>query len=57
MLTNAGLTMDDWDDFQDTMMDSQVSQKTKANWNCWMTNYLSDCTICPPCRGVDPFQN
>ncbi len=54
-VTGAGLTMDDWDDYQDVMTDSQESGKVKTNWNCWMKNYLSGCTTCPPCPDTDPF--
>jgi len=54
-VTDAGLTMDDWDDFEDVMM-NEPDEKVRANWRCWMERYLSDCSVCPACPGVDPFQ-
>jgi len=54
-LADAGLTMDDWDDFEDVMM-NEPNEKIKANWRCWMERYLSDCSVCRACPDVDPFQ-
>ncbi|HRQ75396.1 MAG TPA: GC-type dockerin domain-anchored protein [Phycisphaerales bacterium] len=53
-LTAAGLTSQNWNDFQSVMM-GEASVKTKANWKCWMENYLMQCTNCPACPGDDPF--
>lgn len=55
-VTGAGLTMNDWDEFQDVMTDTESQEKTKANYNCWMMNYLSGCTTCPPCPDDDPYE-
>ena len=59
-LEDAGLTMDDWDDFMDVMQTG--TQEEKDNWHCWMTHYLSchdpfgTCNPPPPnCPGSDPF--
>ena len=59
-LEDAGLTMDDWDDFMDVMQTG--TQEEKDNWHCWMTHYLSchdplgTCNPPPPnCQGSDPF--
>jgi hypothetical protein len=52
-VTNAGLTMDDWDEFEYVMQYSQ-NETQKSNYKCWMMNYLSGCTTCPPCVGNDP---
>ncbi len=49
----TGLTMTDWDDFEDVMMNGTAQQK--ANWKCWMERYLTGCVVCQPCRGPDPF--
>ena len=54
-MTAAGLTMDDWDDFYDVMTDEYESENVKENYNCWMLNYLTGCSLCTPCRGPDPF--
>jgi hypothetical protein len=51
----AGLTMQAWDDYVDIM--TGENERAKANWSCWMENYLSGCTTCPPCPGADPFIN
>jgi len=29
----------------------------KANYLCWMENYLTQCAMCPRCPDRDPFQN
>ena len=57
-LNEAGLTMDDWDEYMDVMLNGNNGEKKR--YNCWMTHYLSECpTItCPPnCPGQDPFGN
>ena len=54
-VTNAGLTMNDWNEFVDVMENSE-DEGEKANYNCWMKNYLSACTTCPSCSGKDPFE-
>lgn len=53
-VTEAGLTMDDWDDFEYVMQYSE-SETEKSNYKCWMMNYLSGCSVCPPCVGDDPY--
>jgi hypothetical protein len=65
-VTNAGLTMDDWDDYMDVVTDEYEDEKVKANWRVrrrriclrhdWMQNYISDCTTCPACPFADPFE-
>jgi len=50
----GGLTMDDWDEFEYVMTNSN-DEDEKANYRCWMENYLTGCTVCPPCPGKDPF--
>lgn len=54
-VTGAGLTMNDWEDFEDVMMDVYATEKEKDNYKCWMMNYLSGCTTCPPCPDEDPY--
>lgn len=54
-LTAVGLTMSDWNEFTSVMQDEEEDQKTKNNYKCWMQNYLSGCTTCPPCPGEDPY--
>ncbi|HRP64146.1 MAG TPA: hypothetical protein PK400_12680 [Phycisphaerales bacterium] len=54
-LAAAGLTQQNWNDFQSVMM-GEASAKTKANWKCWMTNRLMQCVNCPTCPGPDPFE-
>ncbi|HRP63840.1 MAG TPA: hypothetical protein PK400_11140, partial [Phycisphaerales bacterium] len=53
-LTDAGLTQQQWDDYQ-AIMTGGASQSVKDNWTCWMENYLSQCTTCPECPDDDPF--
>lgn len=55
VVTGAGLTMDDWDEFVDVMQNSE-DEDEKDNYLCWMKNYLTDCTFCPPCPDTDPFK-
>lgn len=50
----AGLSMDDWDDFVYVMQYSE-DENEKSNYKCWMMNYLSGCSVCPPCIGNDPY--
>ena len=56
-LENAGLTMDDWDEFEECMMTG--TQAEADNCLCWMDHYLGTCTgeICDPdpCPDADPF--
>src|SRR2546426_9157098 len=52
-LTNAGLTMSNWNAFVDVMANG--SQSDKDNYNCWMQRHLSGCIRCPACPGRDPF--
>ncbi len=58
-MENAGLTMDDWNEFQDVMTDPLSSQAEKDNYYCWMDHYLNHCTgpACPPpaCPDDAPF--
>jgi len=49
----AGLTMDDWDEFEDVMTSGTETQQ--AQYNCWMRRYISGCVVCPACKGPDPF--
>jgi len=53
-LDDAGLTTDHWDEFEDVMTNSN-DEDEKDNYRCWMENYLTGCTVCPPCPGKDPF--
>ncbi|HRQ76636.1 MAG TPA: hypothetical protein PK098_12025 [Phycisphaerales bacterium] len=55
-LTAAGLTGQQWNDYQSIMTGSS-SQATKDNWTCWIMNYLMQCKNCPLCPGRDPFAN
>ncbi|HRQ76894.1 MAG TPA: hypothetical protein PK098_13350 [Phycisphaerales bacterium] len=55
-LDAAGLTQQNWNDFQAVMM-GDAPVRTKATWTCWMENYLSQCVNCPTCPGPDPFAN
>jgi len=52
---NAGLTMDDWDEFEYVMTNSTDEQE-KENYRCWMKRYLTACAVCPTCPKQDPFQ-
>ena len=59
-LEEAGLTMNDWDDFMYVIQNG--TQEEKDNWHCWMLHYLSchdpfgTCNPPPPnCPGSDPF--
>ena len=52
---SAGLTMDDWDEFEHVQM-NETDEKIRADWRCWMERYLTDCTVCPACPDDDPFQ-
>ena len=59
-LSEAGLTMDDWEDFEDVMKGNDPEEKD--NWKCWMTHYLQGCPtstgqFCggPACPDDDPF--
>jgi len=52
---NAGLTMDDWDEFEDVMT-SGTDEQEKENYRCWMKRYLTACAVCPTCPKQDPFQ-
>ncbi|HRQ76365.1 MAG TPA: hypothetical protein PK098_10650 [Phycisphaerales bacterium] len=55
-LAAAGLTQQQWNDFQAVMM-GDAPARTKATWKCWMENYLMQCVNCPTCPGPDPFAN
>lgn len=50
-IEQAGLTMAGWDAYVSIMTSGTARQK--ANWTCWMTNYLSGCSVCPACPGSD----
>jgi len=52
-LADAGLTMDDWDEFEDVMTNGTSGEQ--AQYNCWMRRYISGCVVCPACNGPDPF--
>ena len=46
---DAGLNWPtDWDDFEWTMRDPNVSEAEKDNWRCWIDHYL-DCHTRPNC--------
>jgi len=49
----AGLTMDDWDEFEDVMINGTETEQNQ--YLCWMKRYLSGCIVCPACKGPDPF--
>jgi len=51
----AGLTMNDWDAFEDVMTNG--TQQEQEQYNCWMRRYISGCVVCPPCPGPDPYRN
>lgn len=55
VVTGAGLTMDDWDEFMDVMTNSE-DEDERDNYLCWMKNYLTACVFCPPCIDEDPFK-
>jgi len=53
-LADAGLTTDDWADFEEAMMNGTAAEKEQHK--CWMERYLTGCAVCPPCKGPDPYQ-
>jgi len=54
-MLNAGLTMDDWDEFEYVMTNSN-DEDEKENYRCWMQRLLSACALCPPCPDTNPFR-
>jgi len=54
-LNDAGLTMNDWDAFEDVMTNG--TQQEQENYKCWMENHLTGCVVCPPCPGSNPYRN
>jgi len=52
-VNSAGLTMDDWDEFEDVMINGTETEQNQ--YLCWMKRYLSGCIICEACKGPDPF--
>ncbi len=56
MLTNTGLTMNDWNDFEDVMLNG--TQAEQDNWDCWMKRYLTEHVSCGECEcpDDDPFE-
>jgi len=55
IVIRAGLTMNDWNEFEDVMLYSS-DEDEKDNYRCWMKRYLAACAICPTCPDADPFQ-
>lgn len=56
VLDGVGLDSTDWDDFIDVLTNSEDEEEIE-NYICWMKNYLSGCTTCPPCDAKDPFED
>ena len=57
-MTDACLTMDNWDEFEEKMQTG--TQAEKDNYLCWMIHYLDHCTRCNcvdegHCPSPDPF--
>ena len=55
VVTGAGLTMDDWNEFLDVLQYIE-DEDEKENYKCWMLQYLSECVFCPPCPDEDPYK-
>ena len=54
-LTNAGLTLGNWNEYLEVAVNGTQSQKEL--YNCWMQRLMSGCTSCPSCSGRNPFGN
>jgi hypothetical protein len=58
VVLDAGLTMNDWDDFMTVMINEGdvYTPEQQQNWRCWMEHYLGPCQRCSStCAGADPF--